>query len=81
MISRMFLRSKLLKYKLLKQFMNILLLVGVITLLSLPTLAVAQEKPDTVKVSQEQLDKYNEVKKAAQEEKVEKATSPEPEEN
>ena len=73
MISRMFLKSKLLNYKLLKQFMNILLSVGVITLLSLPTLAVAQEKPDTVKVSQEQLDKYNEIKEAAQVEKVEKA--------
>jgi hypothetical protein len=70
MISRMSLKSKLLK-----QFMNILLSVGVITLLSLPTLAVAQEKPDTDKVSQEQLDKYNEIKEAAKVEKAEKAVA------
>jgi hypothetical protein len=38
----------------------------------LPSGLLAQEKQDTVKVSQEQLDEYNRLKKAAQEEKVEK---------
>jgi len=49
-----------------------LLMVTVVTFLSLP-LAVAQEGQDQSEVSQEEIDKYKETKKAAKEERIEVA--------
>jgi hypothetical protein len=56
----------------LKYLLFISLLVAAVTLLGLPA-AVAQDEADTPDVSQEQIEKYNEVKKAARSERVEEA--------
>lgn len=56
------------KYNVLRIYSFIILIVTVY----LPSGIFAQEKQDTVKISQEQLDQYNEVKKAAKAEKIEK---------
>ena len=56
------------EYNMLKKYAIIILMVMV----CLPSALSAQEKQDTVKISQEQLDQFNEVKKAAKEEKIEK---------
>ena len=47
-------------------FIILMVIVG------LPSALFAQEKQDTVKISQEEKDKYNEIKKAAADEKLEK---------
>jgi hypothetical protein len=56
------------KYNVLRKYSFIILMV----IVGLPSALLAQEKQDTVKVSQEQKDKFNEIKKAADDEKLEK---------
>lgn len=56
------------KYNVLRKYFFIILMV----IVGLPSALFAQEKQDTVKVSQEEKDKYNEIKKAADDEKLEK---------
>jgi hypothetical protein len=56
----------------LKYLLFISLSVAAVTFLGVPA-AVGQEDPDTVSVSKEQIEKYNEVKKAAKSERVEEA--------
>jgi hypothetical protein len=57
------------KYNVLRIYSFIILIVAVY----LPSGIFAQEKQDTVKISQEQLDQYNEVKKAAKKDKAVKS--------
>ncbi|MEE9118989.1 MAG: hypothetical protein V3U02_10410 [Calditrichia bacterium] len=56
------------KYNVLRKYFFIILMV----IVGLPSALFAQEKQDTVKVSQEEKDKYNEIKKAAADEKLKK---------
>jgi len=49
------------------------LTAAVAIFICLPAVAVAQVKPDSVGVTQEEKDKYKELKKAVREEKIEKA--------
>lgn len=65
-------KRTLLKYRFLSNFLLIFLSVAMATFFSLPT-AVAQEGQKQQEVSQEEVEKYKEVKKAAKKEKVEKA--------
>ncbi len=53
-------------------FLLVFLSVAMVTFLGLPA-AVAQEKPDTPGVSQEQIEKHEETKAAAKEKRIEKA--------
>ena len=66
--------SKSLRYRLLCNFLFVFLNIAVVTHLGMPA-AVAQEKPDTVSVTQEQIENYKEVKKAV----VEVGEDPDPE--
>jgi len=56
------------KYNVLRKYFFIILMI----IVGVPSTLFAQEKQDTVKVSQEEKDKYNEIKKAADDEKLEK---------
>lgn len=62
----------LLKYRFLSSFPYFFLLVTVITLYSLPA-AVAREVKERQEISKEEIEKYEEIKKAATKEKIEKA--------
>ena len=73
MLSGMFGKSILLKCRLLSNFLFIFLTAAVAIFICLPAVAVAQEKPDSVGVTQEEKDKYKELKKAVREEKIEEA--------
>ena len=72
MKSGIFGKSTLLKYRLLSSFLLFLLSVAVITFYGLPV-AVAQEGQVQQDVSNEEVEKYKEVKKVAKKEKVAKA--------
>jgi hypothetical protein len=65
-------KSILLKYRLLNRMVLFFLTVAVVTFYSLPTV-FAQEGQEQQEVSQEEVEKYTEVKKAAKKEKVAKA--------
>jgi hypothetical protein len=65
-------KTALLKHRLLSNFLFIFLWVAVVSCFTL-TAAVAQEKQDPQSVSKEEIEKYEEVKKAAKNEKIEKA--------
>lgn len=73
MKSGIFERSTLLKCRLLSNFLFMFLTAAVAIFICLPAVAVAQVKPDSVGVTQEEKDKYKELKKAVREEKIEKA--------
>jgi len=72
MTSKNFGKSISIKYRTLRKFLLIFLSVAVVTGSSL-TAAVAQESQDPQEVAQKEIQKYEEVKKAAKKEKVEKA--------
>jgi hypothetical protein len=65
-------KSTLLKYRLLSSFLFFFLSVAVVTFYSLPV-AVAQEGQEQQEVSKGEIEKYKDTKKAAKEERIEKA--------
>jgi hypothetical protein len=67
-----YLKKSILKIELLKIFPSIILLLFLITFVSLPSKVYAQEETDSTKIAAEQLKKYNELKKAAKAEKIDK---------
>jgi len=73
MKSGIFGKSTLLKCRLLSNFLFMFLTAAVAIFICLPAVAVAQVKPDSAGVTQEEKDKYKELKKAVREEKIDKA--------
>ena len=63
-------KSTLLKYRLLNRIVLFFLSVAVVTLFSLP--AVAQERQEQQEVSKEEIEKYKDIKKAANKQQVDK---------